>query len=329
MRRAPVPAVLTCGALLLLTSCAWGGADEGGERPPGSPAGVTADAGSATSVHVMWNKVTADPPVTGYEVYRGSTKVDDVEADEHMVDVVRLKPSTTYVFTVRARDAEGRLSEPSQEVEATTPAAVAADDTPPTRPGRTTGRTAGSRAVQLEWGAAKDNQKVVSYDIYQGDTKVHSVAGTQTATVVMGLRPGTDYSFTVKARDAADHLSPAGNAVRLTTPGSDSGQSVAPTDFRATTRQADGAYHIDLSWDPPPVDGVISEYQIQVDGQPATSLVWGGDPPRGRATYTFYIGEKAGETHRVRIRPKLPDGTWGGYSAERTVTTGQKGDGKS
>ncbi|MEU9338513.1 fibronectin type III domain-containing protein [Streptomyces sp. NPDC048290] len=324
MRRAPVPAVLLCGTVLLLSSCAWGGTDEGGERPPGIPAGVTAEAGSATSVHVMWNQVTADPPITGYEVYRGAEKVEEVDAEDHMVDVVQLKPGTRYVFTVRARDAEGRLSEHSREVTATTPQAVAADDSPPTAPGRTTGRAAGSRAVQLEWGAAKDDQKVVSYDIFQGDSKIHSVGGNQTAAVVTGLRAGTDYAFTVKARDAADNVSPAGNAVRLTTAegDGDSGADTAPTDFTATTSKVDGAYNLDLAWMPPPVDGVISEYQIQLDGQSATSLVWGGEPPEGRSEYSFYIGEKAGETHRVRLRPKLPDGTWGGYSEELTVTTG-------
>ncbi|MFE2042041.1 fibronectin type III domain-containing protein [Streptomyces sp. NPDC059477] len=329
MRRAPVPAVLVCGTLLLVTSCAWGGAEESGESPPGAPAGVTADAGSATSVHVMWNEVSAEPPITEYEIYQGSTKVKEVDADEHMVDVVQLKPSTTYTFTVRARDAEGRLSDPSIQVEATTPAAGPADDSPPTRPGTTSGQVTGSQAVQLQWGASKDNQKVVSYDIFQGDTKIHSVGGTQTAAVVTGLRPSTDYSFTVKARDAADNVSPAGNAVRLTTAaGDDSGQGTAPTDFTATTRLVDGAYNISLTWMPPAVDGVISEYQIQLDGQSATSLVWGAKPPEGLSTYSFYIGEKAGETHKVRLRAKLPDGTWGGYSAERTVTTGED-DGES
>ncbi|MFJ5263237.1 fibronectin type III domain-containing protein [Streptomyces sp. NPDC088387] len=327
MRRATVPAVLTCGMLLTLTSCALGATeDAGGERPPGAPAGVTAEAGSATSVHVMWNQVSASPPITEYEVYRGGDKVDEVPADDHMVDVTRLKPSTTYVFTVRARDAEGRLSAPSRQVKATTPAAVAADDSPPTRPGKTTGRAAGNRAAQLAWGASKDNKDVVSYDIYQGDTKIHSVSGNQTAAVVTGLRPGQRYSFTIRARDAADNLSPAGNAVALTTaPGADDGRDTAPADFRATTVRADGAFNIELSWMPPPVDGVISEYQIQLDGQPATTLVWGGNAPEGRATYSFYISRESGETHKVRLRAKLPDGTWGGYSAERTVTTGEKG----
>ncbi|MFD0313176.1 fibronectin type III domain-containing protein [Streptomyces flavalbus] len=324
MRHAGVPPFVVCGTLLLVASCAWGGGSgDTGERPPGAPTGVTAEAGSATSVHVMWNAVSARPGVAGYEVYRGGTKVDEVPATEHMTDVTRLAPGTTYVFTVRARDAEGRLGPRSREVRATTPAAVTADGSAPTRPGSLTGRAAGARAAQLSWTASKDDRGVVSYDVFQGDTKIHSVGGGQTATVVTGLRPGTRYAFTVRARDAADNVSPASAVVRLTTaPGADDGRSTAPTAFRASTRRVDGAWHIELTWVPPRADGVITEYEVQLDGRTATSLVFGGTAPSAKATYGFYAGEEDGVTHRVRIRAKLPDGTWGGYSAERTVTTG-------
>ncbi|MEU6691183.1 fibronectin type III domain-containing protein, partial [Streptomyces massasporeus] len=200
--------------------------------------------------------------------------------------------------------------------------AAADDRSAPTRPSARGGRAVGSRAVQLSWSPSTDDRGVVSYDIHQGDTKIHSVGGGQTAAVLTGLRPGTDYTFTVRARDAAGNVSPAGPAVRLTTPGTDDGRATAPTGFRATSHREDGAYQLDLSWVPPRVDGEVTEYQIQLDGRPATSLVYGGSAPRERATYSFYAGRRAGVTHRVRVRAMLPDGTWGGFSAERVVTTG-------
>ncbi|MGW0599318.1 fibronectin type III domain-containing protein [Streptomyces sp. NPDC002776] len=328
MRRAPVPArphrrALFCGALALVASC--GGQGQAEQVPlPGAPRGVTAEAGSATSVHVMWNAVAVSQGIDGYEVYRGPTKVKDVPGDAHMVDVTRLRPSTTYTFTVRARDADGRLGPPSEKVRATTPASAAPDRAAPSAPGGLRGRAVGSRAVQLSWSPAKDDQEVVSYDIHQGDTKIHSVGGNQTASVVTGLRPGTRYTFTVRARDAADNRSAPGRPVRLTTPGTDDGRGTAPSGFRATSHrdQEDGAYYIDLSWVPPRADGRITEYQVHLDGKPATSVVFGGDEPLEKATYSFYAGEEAGVRHRVRLRARLPDGTWGGFSAERTVTTG-------
>ncbi|CAL9625024.1 fibronectin type III domain-containing protein [Streptomyces sp. enrichment culture] len=316
-----------CGVLLLVASCRWGGSgDTGSERLPAAPTGVTAEAGSATGVHVMWNAVAAtDAEVSGYEVYLGSTKVEEVPGSAHMVDVTGLQPATAHVFTVRARDADGRLGPPSREVRATTPAASAADDSPPSRPAGTRGRAVGSRAAQLSWSASTDDRDVVSYDIHQGGTKIHSVGGGQTAAVVTGLRPGTRYAFTVRARDAAGNVSPPGATVRLTTAGgADDGAATAPTEFRATTsRESDGAHHLALTWVPPRVDGVITEYEVQLDGRTATSLVYGGTPPRDRAAHRFYLGKEAGVTHRVRIRAMLPDGTWGGFSPERTVTTGE------
>ncbi|MFF5969377.1 fibronectin type III domain-containing protein [Streptomyces collinus] len=308
-----------CGTLALVASCGWAGAEEGDAGAlPGAPTGVTAAAGSATSVHVMWN-ATAGAEV--YEVYRGTTKVTEVPGAKHMVDVTRLRPSTRYAFSVRARDTDGRLGPPSRTVRAKTPAAVADDRSAPTRPAAPEGRAAGSRAVRLSWSASADDRGVVSYDVHQGATKIHSVGGGHTATVLTGLRPGTDYAFTVRARDAAGNVSPASPTVRLTTPGTDDGRAAAPTDFRATSHHEDGAYHVDLSWVPPRVDGEIAEYQIHLDGRPATSLVYGGSAPRDRAAYSFYVGREAGVTHRVRVRAMLPDGTWGGFSAERAVTT--------
>ncbi|MEU9190179.1 fibronectin type III domain-containing protein [Streptomyces sp. NPDC048484] len=314
-----------------MVSCGLNGQGTDGDgRAPAAPAGVTAAAGSATSVHVMWNRASGKPEVTAYEVYRGTTKVDEVPGSQHMVDVTRLKPSTLYAFSVRARDPDGRLGPPSERAGATTPAATAADERAPSRPERLRGKPAGSRAVQLSWAGSTDDRAVASYDIHQGTTKIHSVGGAQTATVVTGLRPGTRYSFTVRARDAADNVSSASGAVRITTPagpgdgnGVGTGTGMAPSDFRATTHRKDGAHYLDLSWTQPEVDGVITEYQIQLDREPVTSLVWGATPPRGRAAYSFYVGREAGLSQRVRIRAKLPDGTWGAFSTERTVTTGQ------
>ncbi|MGW1747576.1 fibronectin type III domain-containing protein [Streptomyces sp. NPDC002092] len=314
-----------CAALALVGSCGRSGAGEDEGGLPAAPTGVTATAGSSTSVHVMWNAVSANPRVSVYEVFRGTTEVEEVPGSLHMVDVTRLRPSTSYVFTVRARDTEGRLGPPGRRVRAATPAAVAEDDTAPTRPGKVRGRAVGSRAVELSWSASRDDRAVVSYDVYQGTAKIHSVGGGQTAAVVTGLRPGTHYAFTVRARDAADNLSPPGTTVRLTTPGSDDGRSTAPTAFRATSHRVGGAYYLDLRWIPPLLDGVVTEYRISLDGRAVTSLVYGEDAPRDRASYSFYVGRDAGVRHRVRIRARLPDGTWGGFSAERTVTTGAAG----
>nr|WP_189173731.1 fibronectin type III domain-containing protein [Streptomyces lasiicapitis] len=317
-------ALTLTAAVCVLSSCTWGGGDDGkSTRPPSAPRGLTVQAGSATTVHVMWNSTTDGSDVSGYEIYRGAAKVKDVPADQHMVDITGLKPSATYAFSVRARDADGNLSPDSKKLTVTTPAAAKADREAPSRPRTLRAEAEGRRAATLAWGGSKDNRSVASYEIYQGTSKIHSVGGGTTDTLITGLRPGTTYTFTVKARDAADNFSAASPAVRVTTAaGKDSGRATAPADFRARTHKGDdGAYYIDLTWQPPHTGGAVTEYQIHLDGKSATSLVFGGNTPQDKAKHSFYVSRKSGETHRVKLRAKLPDGTWGSYSPERAVTT--------
>ncbi|MGA5702559.1 fibronectin type III domain-containing protein [Peterkaempfera bronchialis] len=315
----------SAASLLLAAACAVGGGGgdggDGGTAPP-APDGITAQAGSAHSVHVMWNQPGDTEAVGGYEVYQGGVKVKEVPGSQHMVDITGLEPSSAYRFTVRARDAKGNLSPQSAETTATTLAAETDDRVPPTRPATLRGHAEGSHAASLTWGRSTDNLGVTSYEIYQGGVKIHSVPGSQTTTLLTGLRPGTAYAFTVRARDAADNVSPAGPVLRLTTasaPGS--GPSTAPAAFRVRSRADSGTHYLDLSWTPPQTDGAITEYQIYLDGQYTTTLAWGADAPSGTVGYSLPVGDRPHPRYAVKVRARLPDGTWGAFSAQRTVTT--------
>ncbi|GAB3649066.1 fibronectin type III domain-containing protein [Streptomyces sparsus] len=321
VRRILGPAALAAVLWLPLAGCGLLGDSDG--RPPAPPAGLTAQASSSTSAHVMWNRSTDNVEVTGYEVYQGSEKVKDVPGDRHMTDVDGLEPSAEYTFTVRAKDAAGNVSRPSRKAPVTMLSADSEDDEPPSRPSGLRGKAEGARAATLSWKKSDDNLGVASYDVFQGDSKIHSVAGDETTALLTGLRPGTDYVFTVKARDTADNVSPASNAVDVTTAsGPGGGANTAPGDFTAATSSTEGGFDLDLAWTPPNTGGEVAEYQIYLDGEFATTLAWGDSAPAKEATYSFFVSDREGSTHRVKIRAKLPDGTWGRFSAERTVTTG-------
>lgn len=321
--RIPLRALPLCAAAFLLTSCGW--TDDGPSvAPPAAPIGVTAEAGSSSTVHVMWNRPGPGAKVEGYSVYQGEKLVKELPGEKYMVDISGLKPSASYSFTVRARDDRGTLGPRSRAVKVTTPRFKKADKKPPTVPGDLKGDARGARSALLTWKSSTDDQAVASYDIYQSGTKIHSAGAKATRTVVTGLRPGTDYTFTVKARDASDNSSAASNTLRLTTAeGAEDARGTAPTEFEAVSREEDGAYHIDLSWNPPETDGVVMQYRIQLNREQTTSLVWGGDPPKGRAKHSFYADREKGVTYRVRIQAMLPDGTFGAYSPERVVVTGE------
>lgn len=90
-----------------------------------------------------------------------------------------------------------------------------ADTQAPTAPTnlRATGTT--STSVSLAWNASTDNVGVTGYDVYRGSALVTTT--TATSYTVTGLTPGTAYTFTVKARDAAGNVSAASNALSVTT----------------------------------------------------------------------------------------------------------------
>jgi chitodextrinase len=320
MRRISSLATLVSATVLTLAAC---GTNDAAPLPPSAPAGVTVQAGSATSVHVMWSQAAGKARISGYSVYRGTSKVKDVPAGISMVDITGLRPSTAYTFTVRARDTQGRFSPHSNARPVTTPVAVAEDTKAPRRPAGLAGSSDSPRGARLRWDRAPGDQGITSYDIYQGGSKIHSVGGDATAARITRLRPGTHYSFTVSARDAADNTSPVSRTAEITTPrGPGDDPDTAPIDFRATTHTGDGAQYLDLSWQPPRAGPDSPSYEIYLNGTFATTLIWGGDAPRGRATYSVYAGEEGGAGYRVKIRAKLPDGNWGRFSAERSVVTG-------
>ncbi|WP_328906667.1 fibronectin type III domain-containing protein [Streptomyces sp. NBC_00234] len=314
-------AVLTCSTALLLASLtACGGTASADTQKPTTPRGVTAQAGSATSVHVMWERASDNKAITGYEVYREGRKVGSVPAAKRMTDIDGLTASTAYTFTVRARDGAGNLSRPSSAARVTTPAPAPSDSEAPTAPVKLRGTADGSRTVTLSWGGSTDDVAVTSYDIYQEDSRIHSVPGTGTTARLTGLRPGTVYTFTVRARDASEKSSPDSNTVDLTTASApDAPASTAPTGLRTSMSAEGGESVVDLSWDQPDTGGVIPAYQLFLNGKMTTTIVWGGTPPKGRATYRLTLGDPAGTRYSLKIRAKLPDGTWGDFSAQRTV----------
>ncbi|MFC8172544.1 fibronectin type III domain-containing protein [Streptomyces sp. NPDC057242] len=313
-RRLFAPAALLA---LALTACSTAGAQPKDTRAPTAPTGVTATSGSSTTVHVMWSAATDDRAVTGYEVHRDGRKVKDLPATTLMTDVVGLDPATPHRFTVRARDAAGNTSPPSATVAATTLPAAAEDRTPPTAPTGLRVAPEGSRAAALRWSPARDDTRVTAYDVYQADTRVHTVPGTATDARLTGLRPGTAYAFTVRARDAAENSSPDSNAVDLTTaPAPGAPPNTAPTDL---TAEAAKGGEITVTWTPPKTGAPVTHHELHLNGRFATTIVWGAAPPPGRATYTFPVTDPPGTRYTLTLRARLPDGTWGDFSAPRTV----------
>ncbi|WP_055525653.1 glycoside hydrolase family 18 chitinase [Streptomyces graminilatus] len=90
-------------------------------------------------------------------------------------------------------------------------------DNAPSAPGTPTASDVTNTSVRLGWGAATDDKGIKNYDVLRGGTKVATV--TATSYTDTGLTAGTDYSYTVRARDTADQTGPVSGAVAVRTTG--------------------------------------------------------------------------------------------------------------
>src|SRR4029079_11550297 len=142
----------------------------------------------------------------------------------------------TYSYTVKAVDAAGKISNPSNSASATVQ-----DVTKPTAPGSLTA-TAGTGQVALSWQAATDNVGVTGYQVFRGTgTTPVATLGVTTTWTDTGLAPG-GYSYTVKAVDAAGNITDPSNSASATV--QDVTKPTAPGSLTATA----GAGQVALNW---------------------------------------------------------------------------------
>ncbi len=91
-------------------------------QAPSAPTGLTVTGTTSNSVSLSWTASTDNVGVTGYDVYRGTTKVATVTGTTYTDS--GLSASTSYSYAVRARDAAGNVSAASASVSATTASAT-------------------------------------------------------------------------------------------------------------------------------------------------------------------------------------------------------------
>ncbi|HZG78306.1 MAG TPA: DUF5060 domain-containing protein, partial [Paenibacillus sp.] len=190
---------------------------EGCEAPdtqaPTAPTGLTSPSKTDTTVQLSWNPSTDNIRVTDYDVYRGSQLIGSTGGTTSYT-ATGLTASTSYTFTVKAKDAAGNVSASSAGLTVTT---NAPDSQAPTAPSGLTSPSKLDKSVNLSWTASTDNVGVTAYDIYRNGALAGSVSGTQTTFTDTGLTPETTYSYYVRARDARGNVSGNSNTIQVTT----------------------------------------------------------------------------------------------------------------
>ncbi len=136
-----------------------------------------------------------------------------------------------------------------------------ADTTPPNAP---TGLTVGTRTVSsiaMSWTAPTDNVGVTGYKVFRNGTLVNSNVSTTSFTDT-GLSPGTNYSYTIIAFDAAGNNSSASTALATSTLPDTSAPTV-PTGLTVGTRTVNS---IAFSWAGSTDNVAVTGYNILRNG---------------------------------------------------------------
>ncbi len=142
--------------------------------------------------------------------------------------------------------------------------APVADSQPPSMPTNPQANAVSGTQVDLSWIASSDNVGVNGYGIYRDGTLLDSVGGSTTTYQDAAVTPGTSYSYTVDAVDAAGNRSALSVVAGVTTPSTpDTTPPSTPSNLAATPPSNS---QVDLSWNASIDDTGVTGYTIYRDG---------------------------------------------------------------
>ncbi len=211
-----------------------------------------------------------------------------------------------------------------------TPALAAPDTQPPTTPKNNHVTAFTETTVSLAWSRSTDNVGVTEYDVFKQGQQVMKVAGNMVAATVTKLTPGTEYVFTIVARDAAGNSSQDSNEATVTTkPSNDKTPPTVPTNLHSTGQTGTT---ITLAWNASRdnAGGIgLAGYDVYLNG--GTTPVASSDTPgvtvgnlTPNTTYTFTVrardlaNNRSGPSNTASARTH---GGGGGIGAVTTIAT--------
>ncbi|MDU1849623.1 fibronectin type III domain-containing protein [Enterococcus durans] len=221
---------------------------------PSIPQNLLVESVTSDTVSLSWDASTDNIGVAGYRVYRDKQLVQEVQG-EQFTDT-GLTEDTEYTYEVRAFDIAGNQSEASNEVFART--SVSVDDEAPTIPLNLKVENVTTDTVSLSWGASTDNIGVAGYRVYRDKQLVQEVQGEQFTDT--GLMEDAEYTYEVRAFDAAGNQSEVSNRINVRTKGIvDHKPPTTPMNVRATVVTEN---KVTLLWEASSDESGIRSYQV-------------------------------------------------------------------
>jgi len=196
-----------------------------------------------------------------------------------------VSPAQTTTYTLTAGNSAG-----SATSRVTITVNAAADTQPPTPPTLKSATTKSATEVDLSWTASTDNTSVTGYQILRNGVAVGTVSNTLLSYADMSASPQSNYTYTVKAFDAAKNYSLASNAIAVAMPALITASSCPGPAINAFTGcyynniglagnpvlvRADNQINFNWMWTPP------------VASLSAFSVRWQGNFSFEAGTYTF------------------------------------------
>lgn len=180
---------------------------------PTAPLNLVSSNATQYIIPLSWDASTDNVGVLGYTILLDGSIVGSWSTPNTSFIVegtgVYLQPNTNNEFTVVAFDAAGNISQYSNTIN------VFFDTIAPSSPTNLTSSNTTQTTTELSWYASTDNFGVTGYRIYQGTTLIATVSGN--SYTVTGLTQNSNYSYNVRAIDAAGNESSPSNTVNVTT----------------------------------------------------------------------------------------------------------------
>jgi hypothetical protein len=212
-----------------------------------------------------------------------------------------VEPENTYTFDVYLETAKGLKSAPTNSVTVTTPA----PPPPPPAPSLTVGGVSPSKVALRIKVASAFEEETDGVVVHEDGVAVPFerlefgyLGNDELSELVLGLKPGTTYTFAVKIVNEFAETSPLSNEVSATTTASTQTKGpTAPTDLTAEGEPA-ASNEFFLRWDPstdPVTPQADIRYLVYVDGKHESTVsdTIGNTETiaftESRGTQTFYV----------------------------------------
>lgn len=261
-------------------------------QAPTSPNNLKALGGiyqTETTVGIRWNKSTDNREIRSYQIYRDGQLLRSIPADSSTTSPTitypdnKLKPGTTYTYTITATDFADNVSEVSQPLQAKTKPREGLDTEKPTSPFASIDNLT-SNSSEISYTKATDNVGVTEYKIYDYATNQYIASTTDTKVTLSNLKPNTDYHIAVIAFDAAGNTSNAFqqvNEMKFKTKSNN--EAITSNSYTVgTSRYVTGSH-----------TGDVTKMELDVDG----TIYKGGTVEDGKLT--FYAHGKIKTTSKI------------------------------